>query len=132
MHYKSLQFHWKQSAILLFEIALLCIFFIKYPINIIEINAMQACSYYDLTGYYCSTCGMTRSIMAFFTGNFTLSWQFNYIGFFASTLFSLEVMMRVLLCFTSRFKRFHFYYFISALIFIFLSSVWRWLSLNFF
>jgi hypothetical protein len=132
MKTQSLRFNLTHFVMLAIELSLLVFFFSKYPSDIIKITAEQSCSYYDLTGYYCSTCGMTRSIMAFFTGNFTLSWQFNYIGFFASTLFSLEVMMRVLLCFTSRFKRFHFYYFISALIFIFLSSVWRWLSLNFF
>ena len=127
-----LRFNLTHFVILAIELSILALFFIKYPSDIIQITTKQSCSYHDLTGYYCSTCGMTRSIMAFFGGNFTLSWQFNYIGFLASTLFSLELMMRVLLCFTNRLKRFHFYYFISTFIFIFVLSVWRWLSLNFF
>ncbi|NQZ20109.1 MAG: DUF2752 domain-containing protein [Bdellovibrionales bacterium] len=39
------------------------------------------CIFKSLTGWLCPGCGMTRSLISFFTGNFSLSFDFNPFGF---------------------------------------------------
>lgn len=72
-------------------IAVLIVNLVWRPNSMMEIEQMSQhslllCPFHALTGLLCPGCGMTRSLMAFYTGHFHWSLQFNPFGPFVALI----------------------------------------------
>lgn len=67
---------------------------------------LKRCSFYELTGYSCPSCGMTRGSSALFQGNFIAAFKFNpFIYLLAGFLF-YRLFQRILETFLKKYPVF--------------------------
>jgi len=69
------------------------------PIKIVP----PACFVKEKTGKECPTCGLTRSIVAIYNGDFNLSVKFHPLGYLFVLLLFVELFLRAIpICFTHK------------------------------
>lgn len=76
---------WQKLYVLLLPMSVLGLNIFFKPGNVQDIEKLSShsflgCVFYFLTGWLCPGCGMTRSLLSFFTGNLYLSFDFNPFG----------------------------------------------------
>ena len=83
---KAFNIHPLQSAFLvLFPLGVFGLNFFVHPHSLSEVEALSqhspvVCLFHYLTGFLCPGCGMTRSLIGFFTGHLGISFHFNPFG----------------------------------------------------
>lgn len=118
-------------SILIIQVLLIYFLIINFG-NYILIDESQTCGYKSISGYNCSSCGNTRSVISFFKGYFGKSYSFNYVGFFVSLCFCLDGLIGIVSIFYKRMVRIRIKLVLIEIVFILLLSSFRWVHLNYF
>jgi hypothetical protein len=114
------------------ELIFLFTFLFQTQEEILNVSKIQTCGNYLETGYFCSTCGVTRSFYAFLNFRFQLSWNFNYVGFMMAFSYSINLIIGVFCLFDKKYFKYRKLNFIISSITIFSALILRWLELNIF
>jgi hypothetical protein len=111
-------------------LATIFVFLVKQSPEILDVDCIQTCGSFKKTGVLCATCGITRSVYAFFYFRFNESLQFNPIGFYIAILIIFELMVRLYFIATKKYYRNYYKVQIFALLSVFFLITVYWHYLN--
>ncbi len=115
---------------LFISVSILFFFLVSQSPKILDIEHIQTCGNHEMSNVFCATCGVTRSVYAFFNFQFYRSILFNPIGFYISVLIVCEISFRLYFIITKQYYRnyYKFHFFVLVSVFAFIIANWHYLN----